>query len=51
MLYCTNLGLSIIMAVTAALYVAVCNISWLISVDRAVPRRAGWVTLALLANL
>lgn len=49
--HCTYLGLSIITVVIAALYVAMCNISWLISVDRAVPMRAGWVTLALFASL
>lgn len=48
---CTYLHLSIITADTAALYVAMCNISWLISVDRAAPRRAGRVTLVLLAGL
>ena len=51
LLHCTYLGLSIITAVTATLYVAMCNTSWLISVDRRVPRRAGRVTLALLAGL
>lgn len=51
LLHCTYLGLSIITDVTAMLYVSMCNYSWLISVDRAVPRRAGQVTLALLASL
>lgn len=49
--HCTYLSPSIILALTAALYVAVCNISWLISVDRAVLKRPRRVTLALLASL
>lgn len=49
--HCTYLRLSIIMALTAALYVAMCNISWLISLDKALPKRPTWVTLVLLASL
>lgn len=51
LLHCTYLDLAIIRAVTAMLYVAMSNNSWLISADRVVPKRAAQVTLALLASL
>lgn len=48
---CVALLLPLVGAFKATLYVAMCNISWLISADRSVPDRAGRVTLALLACL